>query len=48
MKLKELNKVKNFTYTEYVKYLQEKYGLSKTAYFTEGWSLVDNTAPTGI
>ena len=46
MKLEELNKVKNFTYTEYVKYLQEKYGLSKTAYFTEGWSPIVKTKRT--
>lgn len=46
MKLEELNKVKNFTYAEYVKYLQEKYGLSKTAYFTEGWSPIAKTKRT--
>lgn len=46
MRLEELNKVKNFTYAEYVEYLQEKYGLSKTAYFTEGWSPIAKTKRT--
>lgn len=38
MTLKEFNKVRNMTYDEYVKYLQDKYGLPTKAYYHEAES----------
>jgi len=34
----EYNKVKNLTYLEYCDYLQQKYGIPKRPYFSQGWS----------
>ena len=38
MNFKEYNKVSNLNYNDYCKYLQDKYGIPKKAYFTKGFS----------
>lgn len=38
MNIEEFNKVKDFTYREYCKYLQNKYGIPKEGYFTKNLS----------
>lgn len=37
MNLNEYNKVKKYSYEEYCKYLQDKYGLAKGAYYSPSW-----------
>jgi len=37
MDRKEYEKVKNYTYLEYCDYLQQKYGIGKCDYMSEGW-----------
>lgn len=38
MNSKEYNQVKDRTYLDYCHYLQKKYSIPKSAYFTKGWS----------
>lgn len=38
MNIQEYEKVKDMDYLEYCDYLQRKYGISQTSYFTKNWS----------
>ena len=38
MNMQEYNKVKNLSYLEYCDYLQGKYGIGKSDYFTKSWN----------
>lgn len=38
MNIQEYEKVKDMDYLEYCEYLQSKYGISTTSYFTKNWS----------
>ena len=38
MNMQEYNKVKGMSYLEYCDYLQDKYGIGKSDYFTKSWN----------
>lgn len=46
MDLTEYNKIKNYSYSQYCAYLQNKYGIPKKPYFTHSWTKTQGDSRT--